>query len=92
MSLPPHGASWDVEVGSRSNADDGCGCSNPGREGARDMEMAGMADAGAGASCAWGPIVGAGKTGKRATRWVGRGRREKGEVRVATGVSERVSE
>jgi hypothetical protein len=81
MSLPPHGASWDVEVGSRSNADDGCGCSNPGREGARDMEMAGMADAGAGASCAWGPIVGAGKraNGQRGGLVEGEGRRERFE-------------
>jgi hypothetical protein len=55
MSLPPHGAILGVDVGSRSNACDAM----PGREGARDMEMAGTADAGAGACCAWDPIVGA---------------------------------
>jgi len=59
MSLPPHGAISSVVVGSRSNACDDCGCSRLGREGARDMEMAGMAAAGAGACCAWDPIVGA---------------------------------
>jgi hypothetical protein len=62
MSLPPHGAMLPVVVGSRSMACDGCGCSNPETEGARDMEMAGMAAAGAaGASSAWGPMVGTAK-------------------------------
>lgn len=61
MSLPPHGATLAVVVGSRSIACDGCGCSNPEMEGARDMEMAGMAAAGAaGAWSAWGPMVAVG--------------------------------
>jgi hypothetical protein len=59
MSLPPHGAILVVVVDSRSIACDSCGCSNPETEGARDMEMAGMAAAGAaGAWSAWGPMVG----------------------------------